>query len=155
MIIVKGRLIAEKRMLNFSKISLAATIFLLTKRTHFPCQDQKFHVSIEFLVEIVPLDPHNRWSASSINDFHFFLSIFQFQIEFAYPPLVTTPNSNNPSDEPVCPSGWKYLPTLALPDGSHNFYKDSAFFNIPSLTDPQKSIYGVSCFRQIAVEVSH
>jgi Transport protein Avl9 len=73
------------------------------------------------------------------------------QIEFAYPPLVATPNTS-PSGEPVCPSGWKYLPTLALPDGSHNFYKDCCYFNVPSLTDPQQSIYGVSCFRQVAVE---
>lgn len=51
-----------------------------------------------------------------------------------------------------CPSGWKYLSTLALPDGSHNFAEDTVFFNLPSLTDPTESVYGVSCYRQIPVE---
>lgn len=51
-----------------------------------------------------------------------------------------------------CPSGWKYLSTLALPDGSHNFVEDTVFFNLPSLTDPTESVYGVSCYRQIPVE---
>lgn len=42
---------------------------------------------------------------------------------------------------------------IALPDGSHNFYEDSVYFNLPSLTTPNKSVYGVSCYRQISVEV--
>lgn len=41
----------------------------------------------------------------------------------------------------------------ALPDGSHNFQEDSVYFNLPSLTNPNKSVYGVSCYRQIPVEV--
>lgn len=52
-----------------------------------------------------------------------------------------------------CPAGWKYLPTLALPDGSHNFAEDTVFFNLPSLKDPRKTVYGISCYRQIPVEV--
>lgn len=55
-------------------------------------------------------------------------------------------------DTSECPAGWKYLPTLALPDGSHNFVEDTVFFNLPSLTDPRGTIYGVSCYRQIPVE---
>lgn len=51
-----------------------------------------------------------------------------------------------------CPNGWKYLPTLALPDGSHNFVEDTVFFNLPSLTDPRKTVFGISCYRQIPVE---
>ncbi|KAJ6637557.1 Late secretory pathway protein AVL9 like [Pseudolycoriella hygida] len=68
------------------------------------------------------------------------------QVEFSYPPLI----SGKPDSD--CPSGWKYLPTLALPDGSHNFHEDSVYFNLPSLTIPNESVYGVSCYRQIAVE---
>lgn len=56
-------------------------------------------------------------------------------------------------DSIECPSGWKYLPTLGLPDGSHNFHEDSVFFNLPSLFDPNETVYGVSCYRQIPVEV--
>lgn len=44
------------------------------------------------------------------------------------------------------------MSTLALPDGSHNFVEDTVFFNLPSLTDPTESVYGVSCYRQIPVE---
>lgn len=68
-------------------------------------------------------------------------------MEFSYPPLVKGSTGKN-----ECPSGWKYLSTLALPDGSHNFIEDTVFFNLPSLTDPTESVYGVSCFRQIPVE---
>lgn len=59
-----------------------------------------------------------------------------------------------PDDIHECPAGWKYLPTLALPDGSHNFAEDSVFFNLPNLTKPNSTVYGVSCYRQIPVEVS-
>ncbi|XP_053678165.1 late secretory pathway protein AVL9 homolog [Anopheles nili] len=69
------------------------------------------------------------------------------QVEFSYPPLV-----GGTEGKSECPSGWKYLPTLALPDGSHNFNSDFVCFNLPSLTDPQQSIYGISCYRQIALE---
>ncbi|EDW07475.1 late secretory pathway protein AVL9 homolog [Drosophila mojavensis] len=69
------------------------------------------------------------------------------QVEFSHPPLVAGSSGRN-----ECPSGWKYLPTLALPDGSHNFMEDTVFFNLPSLFEPAASIYGVSCYRQIPVE---
>lgn len=58
-----------------------------------------------------------------------------------------------PDDVSECPTGWKYLPTLALPDGSHNFAEDSVFFTLPNLTQPNSTVYGVSCYRQIPVEV--
>lgn len=45
---------------------------------------------------------------------------------------------------------WMFF--TALPDGSHNFHEDSVYFNLPSLTIPNKSVYGISCYRQIAVE---
>lgn len=69
------------------------------------------------------------------------------QVEFSYPPLIPDTTGKN-----ECPSGWKYLPTLALPDGSHNFGEDTVFFNLPSLTEPTESVYGVSCYRQIPIE---
>ncbi|KRF82475.1 late secretory pathway protein AVL9 homolog isoform X1 [Drosophila virilis] len=69
------------------------------------------------------------------------------QVEFSHPPLIAGSTGRN-----ECPSGWKYLPTLALPDGSHNFMEDTVFFNLPSLFEPAASIYGVSCYRQIPVE---
>ncbi|XP_036318747.1 late secretory pathway protein AVL9 homolog [Rhagoletis pomonella] len=69
------------------------------------------------------------------------------QVEFSHPPLITGTTGKN-----ECPSGWKYLPTLALPDGSHNFADDTVFFNLPSLTEPTESVYGVSCYRQIPIE---
>lgn len=54
-----------------------------------------------------------------------------------------------------CPTGWKYLPTLGLPDGSHNFTADTVFFNLPSLVERKATVFGVSCYRQIPVDVSY
>ena len=73
------------------------------------------------------------------------------QVEYSYPPL--TPNGAVDSNE--CPPGWKYLPTLALPDGSHNYDKDTVFFHLPGLNGPNETVFGISCFRQIPVEVCH
>lgn len=67
-------------------------------------------------------------------------------MEYSFPPLLE-------GDPHGCPAGWKYLPTLALPDGSHNFDEDTVFFHLPSLSDPKQTVYGISCFRQIPVEV--
>ncbi|KRT82172.1 hypothetical protein AMK59_3227 [Oryctes borbonicus] len=67
------------------------------------------------------------------------------QVEYSFPPLV----KDSPNE---CPPGWKYLPTLALPDGSHNYDEDTVFFLLPSLTQPKKAVYGISCYRQIPVE---
>lgn len=68
-------------------------------------------------------------------------------MEYSFPPLV----EGSPND---CPPGWKYLPTLALPDGAHNFNEDTVYFHLPSHTNPRRTVYGISCFRQIPVEVS-
>ncbi|RZF33793.1 hypothetical protein LSTR_LSTR012011 [Laodelphax striatellus] len=72
------------------------------------------------------------------------------QVEYSFPPLIP-----GASDESECPAGWKYLPTLALPDGSHNYEEDTVFFHLPSLTDPERTVFGISCFRQIPVEGIH
>lgn len=70
-----------------------------------------------------------------------------FQVEHCYPELVP----GHPSELPAV---WRHLPALALPDGSHNYLSDTIFFNLPGLTEPAHTVYGVSCFRQIPVEVS-
>ncbi|KAJ8948161.1 hypothetical protein NQ318_009253 [Aromia moschata] len=59
------------------------------------------------------------------------------QVEYSFPPLV-------PGHPNECPPGWKYLPTLALPDGSHNYDDDTVFFHLPSLTKPE-----TNCLRYI------
>lgn len=70
-------------------------------------------------------------------------------MEYSYPPLIP----DGEGSEGECPPGWKYLPTLALPDGSHNFDEDTVYFHLPSLKDPDETVFGISCFRQIPVEV--
>lgn len=67
-------------------------------------------------------------------------------MEHCYPELVP----GHPSE---LPAAWRHLPALALPDGSHNYLSDTIFFNLPGLTEPAHTVYGVSCFRQIPVEV--
>lgn len=67
------------------------------------------------------------------------------QVEHCYPELVT----GRPTELPVA---WRHLPALALPDGSHNYLSDTIFFNLPGLTEPAHTVYGISCFRQIPVE---
>lgn len=62
------------------------------------------------------------------------------QIEFSYPELETLPEE------------WKTLSSLAMPDGAHNYKEDSVYFHLPSLDDPLKTVFGVSCFQQIAIE---
>lgn len=48
------------------------------------------------------------------------------------------------------PPEWRHLPHLALPDGSHNYEKDSVYFILPMPSDSTLSVYGVACCRQIA-----
>ena len=57
------------------------------------------------------------------------------QVEYAYPPLI--PGGSSSSCE--LPSQWKHLPSLALPDGSHNFENDTAYFHLPDLENPRKT----------------
>ncbi|XP_034840605.1 late secretory pathway protein AVL9 homolog isoform X1 [Maniola hyperantus] len=67
------------------------------------------------------------------------------QVEHCYPELI-------PGSPSELPAAWRYLPALALPDGSHNYLSDTIFFSLPGLTEPAHTVYGVSCFRQIPVE---
>jgi hypothetical protein len=72
-------------------------------------------------------------------------------VEYAYPPFT----EDTTGDSTECPSVWKHLPYLALPDGSHNFDEDTAYFHLPSLQDSNETIYGISCYRQIPLEVNN
>lgn len=65
-------------------------------------------------------------------------------VEFAYPPL--SEENVNSTD---LPDPWKHLPTLALPDGAHNFEKDTIYFHLPSLENPRQTVFGISCYRQM------
>ena len=92
------------------------------------------------------------------------------QIEFCYPELEKNPLDNSY----ILPANWKHLPSLALPDGSHNFDQDSVFFHlldtsvtVPLLNEQEveeekekvavagitttnlTTVFGISCYRQI------
>ncbi|XP_059501753.1 late secretory pathway protein AVL9 homolog isoform X2 [Stegostoma tigrinum] len=67
------------------------------------------------------------------------------QVEFSYPPLVPEEGHDGHS----LPEEWKYLPFLALPDGAHNYQEDTIYFHLPPRSGNRKTVYGVSCYRQI------
>ncbi|GMS88287.1 hypothetical protein PENTCL1PPCAC_10462, partial [Pristionchus entomophagus] len=70
------------------------------------------------------------------------------QVEYAFPPLPGPPDNGDQG----LPSAWRALPALALPDGAHNVEQDITYFLLPSLDDPDRAIFGISCFRQIPTE---
>ncbi|GMT17306.1 hypothetical protein PFISCL1PPCAC_8603, partial [Pristionchus fissidentatus] len=70
------------------------------------------------------------------------------QVEYAFPPL---PGPADNGDAGL-PAAWRALPALALPDGAHNVEQDTTYFLLPSLDDPDRAVFGISCFRQIATE---
>lgn len=67
------------------------------------------------------------------------------QVEYSYPPLVEG-NDVNCSE---VPKEWKHLASLAIPDGAHNYTKDTIYFHLPSRDGACKTVYGVACYRQI------
>ncbi|XP_059165254.1 late secretory pathway protein AVL9 homolog [Physella acuta] len=67
------------------------------------------------------------------------------QVEFSYPPLI----EGNSVESHEIPEEWKHIPSLALPDGAHNFVKDTVYFVLPGRSDTPHTIYGVSCYRQM------
>lgn len=71
-----------------------------------------------------------------------------YQLEYAYPPLV----EGCTSDSQEMPEPWKHLPSLALPDGAHNYEEDTIYFHLPALDNPKQSVFGISCYRQINAE---
>lgn len=67
-------------------------------------------------------------------------SVYLFQIEFSYPEIESLPDE------------WRNLPSLAMPDGAHNYEHDAVYFHLPSLNGDDSTIFGVSCFQQIPIE---
>jgi len=65
----------------------------------------------------------------------FFLRMFYYQVEFA--PLETELDK----------TAWKHLPTLAMPDGAHNYDRDTVYFHLPSLESPNETVFGVACYQ--------
>ncbi|VDM30200.1 unnamed protein product [Hydatigera taeniaeformis] len=61
-------------------------------------------------------------------------------VEYVYPELETGID---------LPSAWACIPPTALPDGAHNFDRDSIFFTVPSLEPKPTTLFGVACYRQI------
>ena len=48
---------------------------------------------------------------------HLTTFILMFQVEYCYPPF----NEGSSPESPQLPTEWKHLPSLALPDGAHNY----------------------------------
>ncbi|CAI9727784.1 Hypothetical predicted protein [Octopus vulgaris] len=67
------------------------------------------------------------------------------QVEYSYPPLI----EGNSVDSHELPDEWRHLPSLALPDGAHNYTKDTIFFHLPSRDGEYSTVYGVSCYQQM------
>lgn len=67
-------------------------------------------------------------------------------VEYCYPALTCDHNQ-----ETGLPDVWRTLPSLALPDGAHNYDRDTIFFHLPDPEDGS-TVFGVSCYRQIAAD---
>ncbi|VDK20666.1 unnamed protein product [Taenia asiatica] len=65
-------------------------------------------------------------------------------VEYVYPELETGLD---------LPPAWTCIPPTALPDGAHNFDRDSIFFTVPSLEQKPTTLFGVACYRQIDAKV--
>lgn len=66
-------------------------------------------------------------------------------VDYAYPPLLPDGQGHSPE----LPSQWKHLPSLALPDGSHNYESDTAYFHLPDLHSKLKAIYKIKTHRLV------
>lgn len=70
------------------------------------------------------------------------------QVEYSYPPMI----DGEPVNSSECPEEWKHLSSLALPDGSHNYEQDVVYFHMPSRKEYPRTVFGISCYRQINAE---
>ena len=98
------------------------------------------------------------------------------QVEYVYPndsriQSIASSSSSDSNDLYKLPKKWKHLPSLALPDGSHNYDTDYIYFHLEdddehtassgesnpaSLSRAKPTLFGVSCYRQInASELLH
>jgi hypothetical protein len=84
------------------------------------------------------------------------------QLEFVYPETnLIKKQDPNKSELYTLPKKWRHLPSLALPDGSHNYTSDYIYFHLENESStttttaqqkpikPNKTIFGISCYRQI------
>lgn len=79
-----------------------------------------------------------------------------YQLEYAYPPIVGGGGGGGETgaqESQDLPEPWKHLPSLALPDGAHNYEEDTIYFHLPALDNPRKTVFGISCYRQISAEM--
>ncbi|PAV83047.1 hypothetical protein WR25_02581 [Diploscapter pachys] len=67
------------------------------------------------------------------------------QVEYSYPQLTG-------SGEGGLPDAWTNLPSLAMPDGAHNTEDDIIYFVLPANDDSNSTVFGISCYRQIAAD---
>ncbi|PRP83499.1 late secretory pathway protein [Planoprotostelium fungivorum] len=110
-------------------------------------------------------NPHSRSDNPSISDFmddfhqltgdeviaQILVIGFHHQIghviEFAYPEMPKT----NDGKFIAVPQEWSMVPYIALPDGAHLVEQDAVFFNVPSIQEPGKTLYGVASYRQMSI----
>jgi len=89
------------------------------------------------------------------------------QLDYCYPPLTPGSECDNTSEssdsscdelEKQLPLEWSCLPSLALPDGAHNFLNDTVFFhlNMPGDDHDNKKnlVYCISCYKQVVASES-
>lgn len=74
------------------------------------------------------------------------------QIDYCYPPTEIDQSDEDSSPTNKLPNIWKTLPSIALPDGSHNYDRDTIYFHLPHPKHTHKTIFGISCYRQISAE---
>ena len=74
------------------------------------------------------------------------------QIDYCYPPTADQLDDEQSSPTAKLPNIWKTLPSIALPDGSHNYDRDTIYFHLPHPKHTHKTIFGISCYRQISAE---
>ncbi|CAL8092724.1 unnamed protein product [Calicophoron daubneyi] len=73
-------------------------------------------------------------------------------VELVYPPLNGAADADIMSDDDEVinlPNKWGNLPSLALPDGAHNYQKDSIYFTLPSLEKEDVAVFGIASYRQV------
>ncbi|XP_037564142.1 late secretory pathway protein AVL9 homolog [Dermacentor silvarum] len=75
-----------------------------------------------------------------------------YQLEYAYPPILGRGETEAQENQDL-PEPWKHLPSLALPDGAHNYEEDTVYFHLPALDNPKQTVFGISCYRQINAEM--
>lgn len=64
-----------------------------------------------------------------------------------------SPDDSNENNYLKVPEQWEYLPSLAIPDGAHNYRSDIVYFHLPSLENPKRTLFAVACYRQIPTKV--